>query len=261
MGFLIDRLRIVATFLMEWISYGMPKEVGPFDREAVFILDGVGNFQLVPLLTRRVWRGDSSKPGTIFFRWQCRIPGLVLVDLIRHRRNRVMAARFAREILRFRREHPATRIHIVAFSGGTAIAVWACELLRGRAGLETLVLACSALSPTYDFSAAMHSVRGCYALVSHKDRFILGWGTRTFGTMNRKFSPSGGLIGFRSPVAPASGEIGTFQQIRWTPELKTLGHRGGHTGWASPEFLRTHLYSLLQGRPTLPIDESALTST
>jgi pimeloyl-ACP methyl ester carboxylesterase len=254
MGFLLDRIAVIATYVAELVPHGIPVSVGPVEHEVVFILDGVGGFQFVPLMVRRALRENGVAIGTIVYRWQFGLPAEICTDLIWHRRNRLMAARLARAILAFRRDHPRAVLHILGHSGGAAIAVWACEFLRGRGAVTTLVLLGPALSPTYDLRRALRSVQRCYAMVSRRDRWMLGAGTRIFGTMDRRFCSAAGRVGFRPPTALSSEDRSAYDRLReihWTPLLERDGHHGGHTGWARVSFLRRHLLPILHGEPAL----------
>jgi hypothetical protein len=258
MGIIFNRVTAVSTYLMELARFGLRESVGPLDQEVVFVLDGVGGFQFAPLLVRRALQREATAPGTIVVKWQFGVPGEIWTDLMWHRRNRVMAARLARGLLAFRREHSETMIHLLAFSGGAGIAVFALEALRGRHLIETLALMCPALSPQYNLGPALRTVQRGYALVSRRDTGILGLGTRIFGTTDRKFCAAAGSAGFRIPP-DASGEdvqaYAKLREIRWSRSLKESGHHGGHTGWVSARLLQYHLLPILRGRPLLPVHE------
>lgn len=256
MGFLIDRFSVVGTYLVELLRRGLPETVGPTDREVIFILDGVGGFQFVPLLARRALRGQGEVPGTTVFRWQFGIPGEIWTDLCWRKRNQRMAGALAGRLIAFRKAHPQAAVHILAFSGGAGIAVWACERLCGQAKVGTLALVCPALSPEYNLGPALRSVDRCYALVSARDRWLLGAGTRLFGTTDRYFGPAAGQVGFRRPPSLAADDAAAYErlhEIRWSPALLDDGHSGGHTGWARVKFLRKHLLPIICGEPLLPV--------
>lgn len=258
MGFLLTRASLIATYSVELCRQGLPEALGPVEREAVFILDGVGGFQFMPLLIRRVLREQGQPIGSIMFRWQFGLPGEIWTDLMWRSRNERQAGRLADRIAAYRHANPEARLHVVGYSGGSGIAVWACERLAPAAGVETLVLACPALSPTYNLGPALRNVRRCYALVSRRDRWILGAGTTAFGTVDRRFTSAAGRRGFCRPVALTAEDetaYGRLRQIEWTPALRELGHRGGHDGWASLRFLREHLIPLLHGAPRLEARE------
>ena len=85
-------------------------------------------------------------------------------------------------------------------------------------------------------------------MVSRRDRWMLGVGTRIFGTMDRRFSSAAGRVGFRPPTALSSEDRSAYDRLReihWTPLLAGDGHHGGHTGWARVPFLRKHLVPIL----------------
>ena len=257
MGFLIDHPRAIATYLTDRARYGLAEVEGPLDNEVLFMLDGVGGSQLAPLAVRRVLRTEDPAVGSVLFRWQTPVPCEIWTDLMWLRRNRLKGIALARKILAFRRARPQVALHLIAFSGGVGITLFACEHLRGRGQVQTLIIACPAVSPDYNLSRALRSVRRCYALVSHRDRLILGAGTRVFGTTDRRFQPGAGLVGFRmpSPLNAADTEAyGRLGVIRWTPKLKDLGHYGGHMGWTRVPFLRAHLLPLMRGEPELPVE-------
>ena len=75
MGFLATRVAVVSTCLAERIRYGTPELVGPVDDEVLFILDGVGGFQLGPLMVRRALRLERHALGTVLYHWQFGLPG------------------------------------------------------------------------------------------------------------------------------------------------------------------------------------------
>lgn len=255
MGFLTTRITAVAGYLSERLTHGIPEQSGAPHGEVLFIVDGVGGFQFAPALVRRALRQAGSSLCTILFDWQFGLTGEIWTDLMWLRRNRVMGAKFARKLLAFRRRHPDIRIHLLAASGGAGIAVFACEALRGRSLIENLVLACPALSPEYNLAPALRAVRRCYAMVSEKDRFILGLGTTIFGTTDRRFCSAAGRVGFRLSPGASDADREWYRRlyhIRWTPDLRRDGHPGSHTSWASVRFVRRHLLPILKGEPLLP---------
>lgn len=255
---LFARIKVVRNFLVDRLRYGVPECLGPMDREVLFLVDGVGRFQAGALMARRALRELGADMGTVLYDWQTFIFGEVLSDLMWYRRNRLMGVKLARKLLTFRRRHPDTRIHILSFSGGAGIAIFALEALRDRSLIDTLILACPAMSSTYNLAPALRTVQRAYALTSHRDSVILGWGTRILGTTDRRHEPGAGLVGFRIPPGLSQPDSDTYrrlQEIRWTPDLKKLGHPGGHTGWAGAKLLRLHLLPFLRGEPALPAHE------
>ena len=209
-------------------------------------------------MAQRALREQGAETGTVLFRWQTPVPLEIWTDLMWERRNRMMGLRLARRLLAFRREHPEAVIHLLAFSGGTGIATFACEWLAPRQLISTLILACPALSPQYNLAPALSVAKRCYALISRRDTFILGLGTSLFGTMDRRYGKGAGLTGFRLPAGLTPEEVAVYdrlREVRWSAELRRCGHHGGHTAWASPGFLARHLVPLLRGKPELPTYE------
>ena len=258
MSALVDRIKLISAYADELVRRGASERVGPVDRDVLFLLDGVGGLQAGPLLARRALRLEGLICGTILYSWQYGVPGEIWTDLMWLRRNRVVAAKLTRKLLAFRRSNPETRIHMLAFSGGAGIAVFACEQLDGRSLIDTLILAGPALSPDYNLGRALRAVTRCYALISHRDTWILGVGTRLFGTIDRFHCAAAGKVGFRIPAGLSSEDSQAYNRLReipWSPALGRLGHHGGHTSWASVAFLRRHLPSMLDGSPALPSHE------
>lgn len=256
MQFLRTRARLIASYFGELLQNGMPREVGNPQHEVLFILDGVGGMQFMPLLARRALREEGVSLATVFDHWQHGLRGEIWTDLMWHRRNRVVAAKFARLMWHYRQRFPQARMHLLGSSGGAGIALYALESLRGRVPIDTLILSGPGISPTYHLAAALRSVQRCYALVSCKDTVILGLGTRIFGTTDRRHCAAAGCAGFRIPAGLDAGERAVYdrlQEIRWTPELAELGHYGGHTGWTAIPFLRRHLMPMIRGEPLLPV--------
>lgn len=256
MGIIWNRVTAISAYLGERGRNGVPETMGNLDDEVVFILDGVGGAQFGPVLIRRALREEGHSLGTVVYDWQCGLRGEIWTDLMWLRRNRVMGARLARKLLAFRRDHPQATVHLVSYSGGTGIAVFALERLRGRPLIETLVMPCPALSPTYNLGPALRAVERAYALVSPKDWGILGLGTQIFGTTDRQFCHAAGRVGFRIPADATAADVEAYERLReipWSRELRRYGHHGGHTGWAGVPFLRAHLLPILRGDPLLPV--------
>lgn len=256
MGVVLDRVSVARAYLREMFGHGLPEFVRPGEREIVMILDGVGGFQFVPLLARKVLREADVPISSTWFRWQMPIPGLMLVDLMWRSRNQRRAAILADKLLALHRDQPDAKIHIISYSGGTGVAVFALELLKGRVPIETLLLFAPAISPTYNLGPALRSVQRTYVMMSCKDTWLLGAGTRIFGTMDRRRVRSAGMVGFRVPLDLSPPDQQAYRRIRvieWCEEFRRYGHSGGHTGWAQVPFLRQHLRSLLAGQPSLPL--------
>lgn len=255
MGVVLDRVSVLRAYLRELIGHGLPEFVRPGEREIVMFLDGVGGFQFIPLLARKILREADHPISSTWFRWQTPVPGLMLVDLMWRSRNQRSASLLADKLLALHRDQPEAKLHIVAYSGGTAVAVFALELLKGRVPIETFVLLAPAISPTYNLGPALRCVQRAYVMMSCMDTWLLGAATRIFGTMDRRRVRSAGLIGFQMPAGLSPEDRQAYKRIRlveWCEDFRRYGHRGGHTGWTQVPFLRQHLRGLLAGQTSLP---------
>ena len=111
-------------------------------------------------------------------------------------------------------------------SGGTGLVVRALEGLP-EDSVEAAVLLSPALSPGYDLSRALRAVRREMVVFwSPLDLFVLGLGTRIFGTVDRVNSVSAGLVGFRPPVGPDEAGAGAYAQAPAGPLAASDGPHG-----------------------------------
>jgi pimeloyl-ACP methyl ester carboxylesterase len=227
---------------------GVPALCGDPKNGVIFILDGIGGVLFIPVNARVAFREAGLPHATCIFDWHHGLRGEFLGDLCCLRRNRAEAARLARMIREFRRVNPGAPVHVLAYSGGTGVAVFAAERLGPRARIDTLVLCCSALSPAYPLASALRNVGRCYAFASARDVALLGLGTTLFGTIDRRFGPSAGLVGFRREESGARQEGasgGRFRQIWWNREMRHYGNHGNHVGSGRIAFIRDCIAPLL----------------
>jgi hypothetical protein len=245
----LSALRSRAVMLRDYVvalaQGGAPVSTGDPRHGTVFLIDGVGGFLLTPTLARIAFRQARCPWATYLFDWHRGPRGEMLADLTCHRANRRAALRLARLIRKRHREFPNAPIHVLSYSGGTGIAVFAAEKLGRRARIDTLVLAASALSPDYPLADALTRVRRGIALTSRRDLALLWLGTTVFGTIDRRHRPSAGLRGFHNPGA-SDAASDRFVEIPWTREDCALGHAGHHTGTASVAFIRERIVPWLR---------------
>jgi len=231
------------------LRYGEPAEVEPGPGSGlVLVADGVGGLHLCGVGLKYVM-GSTGGPHAVrlhnwghgFGRWHAD-----LTDVANHRDQ---AARLADEVLAWKAERPGSPVYLVGKSGGTGVVVRALERLDAGA-VEAAVLLAPALSPAYDLSRALESVRREMVVFwSPLDVIILGLGTRVFGTIDRVRSVSAGLVGFRA----GGGQGAKLRQVRWRPAMMASGYFGGHVGPDSPAFLRRYVVPLLTAEPTADV--------
>lgn len=248
MGVLISRLEMVMRAAGERWPFHIAPLVGDPRQGTVFLLDGIGGILLAPVNVRKGLQEAGVPFATYVYNWNWGLRGELLVDLIWLRRNRMQGLRLARLLRRFHRENPGAPLHVIAFSGGTGIAVFAAEHLGPRVRIDTLILCCSALSPEYPLANALEHVNRCYAFPSVRDVGFLKLGTTVFGTLDRRFGPAAGLVGFRPTAAGDTPDTlygGKLRQIWWTDAMRRYGHHGHHVGSATVLFAQHVLAPLL----------------
>ena len=181
------------------------------------------------------------------FNWGLPFPGGYLANLSRIDRNRRRAEDIAGEICAYQDAYPGRPVHLVAQSGGAGIAVFAAEALPEGRFIDAIVLLGAALSPTYNLGRALAKTRkGLLNSYSTRDTLVLRWGTRIFGTTDRKFTPAAGCTGFQTPdhLTPEEQRLydEKLSQQPWFPEMAECGrHYGGHISCGSETHLAEHI--------------------
>ncbi len=157
-----------------------------------------------------------------------------LIDQVNILGAKAAAQGLADKIKRYKKKHPDAKVHIVALSAGTGVAVWACENLDAESAVDNLVLLGSSLSNTYDMRRALSHVKGrVYVYYSPRDAVLET--VELVGTIDRKTGvKSAGQVGLH----PSSGAHGKIVNIGWSPRWSRLGWHGGHTDATSASFVR-----------------------
>jgi hypothetical protein len=154
------------------------------------------------------------------------------------------AEELAALILETKQAAPGRPIYLVAKSGGTGLALLATERLPPNT-LERVILISAAVKPDYDLRPALRATRReVVSFYSKHDWLILGWGTRTFGTVDRTHCASAGKVGFQLPEDFDAEDRALYQrvvQIPWRPSMLLLGYAGGHSANSWPLFTLVEL--------------------
>lgn len=160
--------------------------------------------------------------------------------------HRAIAAEVAREIVYLHRQTPVRPIILSAESGGAGIAVFALEALPENVRIDCLLLIAPAVSPDYDLSPALAHVSGrCHVFSSSEDQFILGFGTRLFGTMDGKHTTAAGVNGFSMPASAQADEYSKLVDHPWQHNWTSYGNCGDHTGCLDKLFAQKIIAPLL----------------
>ncbi len=157
-------------------------------------------------------------------------------------RNHEVAAKLAKHIARYCRDHPNKPVFLVGHSGGTAIAVWAAEALPKHVKIEGIIMLASSLSPGYDLGPALRRVnRGIVSFYSDRDA-LLGAGTLIFGTMDRQHTEAAGKVRF-DEGSPAYRKL---FQIPWVAKMADTGYTGDHFSCCSKRFIAGYVAGLIR---------------
>ncbi len=218
----------------------------------VLVADGIGGFDLCGRALARRAKAAGLPYVTWIVRWS-HGPGRWFADLTRAADCHARARDVAETVRLYRRQRPDAPVFLVGKSGGCAVMVKALELLE-TPEVERAVLLSPALSPGYDLTRALGSVRSDVVVFrSPLDVFFLGLGTTVFGTSDRVWGWGAGMVGFRTPKPTDDpARIAAYRKLRqrsWTPGMVWSGHLGGHLGPDTPGFLARYVVPLLRVEP------------
>jgi pimeloyl-ACP methyl ester carboxylesterase len=153
------------------------------------------------------------------------VPFMTIHNLRAHERNMATAAEIAAEIAQWRRTHPDAPFYLVGYSGGGGMATLVTAALPDDVSIDRLVLVAPAISPDYPLATeVLPHVREYVVNYSSERDLQVGWGTRTFGTIDRKYTDGAGGIGF----AAAHERV---LEWRWSSADAPLGHAGNHLAY------------------------------
>lgn len=190
-----------------------------------------------PSVVRGVrWAG--RKHHIEIFRWSGVSGSLFVVpDLVAQQRLLWQSQRLTRRLNELRRQHPHVPIHLVAYSSGCYIALEACKQMNPGELKGMLSLLSPAVSSTYDLTALKFRVTSVRVFHSKLD-VINGIGTLIFGTNDRRFQLSSGVVGFHNPPD-------FVEQHAWRPEDVRLRYFGDHFTVTSPWLIQRCIASHL----------------
>jgi pimeloyl-ACP methyl ester carboxylesterase len=232
-------LMILSTSLLGGEPMPVP-EAEPVVPGVVFVIGGVGGFDFVGQSAQNGFARAGVPHEVVDYVWTHGW-GQWMKDLQDRRHLLQKADELAGRIRQLKTESADRPVYLVAKSGGTALALATAERLPS-ATLERIVLLSAAVSPTYDLIPALQATRReIVSFHSRHDRVVLGWGTREFGTADRVYTPSAGLIGFQIPDAldeQGQALYGKLVQVPWNARMMSQGHLGTHLGTSLPWFLQ-----------------------
>ena len=150
----------------------------------------------------------------------------------------------------YRAKHPGRPIYIVAKSAGTGLVLFALQVLPANS-VERVILLSAAVSPTYDLRPALRATRReVVSFYSRNDRYMLGWGTSHFGTVDRYYGNGAGLTGFVVPPALTEQDrqlYGRLIQVPFSTRMLLEGvSTGSHHSTSSQAFVTAEVVPWLR---------------
>lgn len=166
-------------------------------------------------------------------------PFMTIHNLRAHERNEATAQAIAAEIADWRRAHPDAPFYLVGYSGGGGIATLVTAALPDDVSIDRLVLVAPAISPDYPLRAEVLPHVREYVVNYFSERDLqVGWGTRTFGTIDRRNTASAGAIGFAAPDE-------RLLEYGWSAADEPFGHAGNHLAYLSGRWQAAKLLPVL----------------
>ncbi len=205
----------------------------------VIVVGGTGGIDIVGMACQWALPRAGVRHEVVDFVWT-HGRGRIVKDLQDTRHALQKANELAEEVRRLKSADPERPIYLVGKSGGAGLVLAAAEQLA-PATLERIILLSAAVSPTFDLRPALRATRfEIVSFYSPYDQFWLSWGTSHFGTIDRQYGPSAGLVGFVIPAELSTQDQALYDrlvQLPWNPRMIWEGHMGGHIGTSMPGFV------------------------
>jgi pimeloyl-ACP methyl ester carboxylesterase len=200
---------------------GQPRAVAPSQAEGrLLILPGVGNTRFH--LAGFVAAAEAQLPRFDVEVRTWGVPFMTIHNLRAHERNEATALGVAAEIADWRRAHPDAPFYLVGYSGGGGMATLVTAALPDDVSIDRLVLVAPAISPDYPLGAeVMPHVREYVVNYASERDLPVGWGTRTFGTIDQEHRER------RFDRLRGSGTSGC-SVTAGRPLMSRSGHAGNH---------------------------------
>ncbi len=219
----------------------------------VFILPGIEGQSYTNRNIARGLRMGGVTGGVYIYDWTTWTGPLGwYIHLTDTHRNRSQAAHLARRIIKHIEAYPDRPVFVVGHSGGGGIAIMAVEMLPKSHPVDGIILLAAAVSPERDLSRSLsHTRRGIWNFYSPRDVAFLVVGTSIFGTIDRRFGPAAGAVGFETPEGLSENAARLYEkkltQIAFEQSMAVDGHVGQHNGWTRCGFVARWLAPIVLG--------------
>jgi pimeloyl-ACP methyl ester carboxylesterase len=215
----------------------------------VIIVEGIGGLDLIGKSANYSLKHVGLLHEIHHFTWT-HGTGKFLKDLQDTQHVLKKADELAAFIKDYRARYPNRPIYIVGKSGGTGLVLYALQSLPPGT-VERVILLSSAVSPTYDLRPALRATRGeIVSFHSRIDRYILGWGTSKFGTIDRYYGEAAGLTGFVIPQNLSEQDRRLYMRLVQVPFSARMLREGASTGThhstSMPWFIRSEVVPWLR---------------
>jgi pimeloyl-ACP methyl ester carboxylesterase len=225
-------LFVAGTMLLEqpiWILAQPTPAANEIVPGLVIIVEGIGGLDMIGKSATVSFRQVGLPHEVHHFHWT-HGTGRYLKDLQDTQHVLKKADELAAFIRDYRAKNPNRPIYIVAKSGGTGLALFALQRLPENT-VERVILLSAAVSPNYDLRPALRATRReIVSFHSRNDRYLLGWGTSTFGTIDRYYGQSAGLGGFVIPESLSEQDRPLYMRLIQVPFSARMLREGVSTG-------------------------------
>lgn len=196
-------------------------------------------------LNHNIVRGlaDAGVPAALrIFDWTTRFVGFFLIHLRSTRLHKKAIGKLTQQIIDYRREYPEKPIYLIGHSGGAAIAALTVQQLPEECQVDGVILLAAALSPGFNFAPALrHVKRGLWSFHSHWDFIFLSIGTIACGTLDGRWTTSGGKVGFHVPDDASAEDKKLYaerlHQIPFCREMRESYNFGSHLSCTNRVFI------------------------
>jgi pimeloyl-ACP methyl ester carboxylesterase len=152
----------------------------------------------------------------------------------------------AEEITQWRREHPGSRIVLIAHSAGAGVTMGALARLDRGVVVGPVILLAPDLSPEYDFRPALQHVDVVHVFFSAKDDFFQGLGPEVVGTYDHVHCDGAGRMGF-TLAGLNRLEKARVVQHPYEDDWHGLENDGGHYDWLAEKFVAGVIEPIIDG--------------
>jgi len=151
-------------------------------------------------------------------------------------RKKQKGAQLAARVQERRIQQPDADLHLMGFSAGAAVVVFALEQLPSHVSVNNVVFFEPSISSEYDLSEALKHVRGhLYATSSPYDGILSGLRVNADGQYGRP----AGLYGLRIPSRVKRYDLyARVVNLAWRPAYADLGWNGSHIGVIGEQFVQ-----------------------